>query len=65
MMNLAEKSFGKIDVIFNNAGLMHGRDDDAINTEEDVWDLTMDVNVKGVNKKINMTHISSTSFYLF
>jgi NAD(P)-dependent dehydrogenase (short-subunit alcohol dehydrogenase family) len=48
MIDSAEKHFGKVDVIFNNAGLMHGRDDDAINTEEDVWDLTMDVNVKGV-----------------
>jgi NAD(P)-dependent dehydrogenase (short-subunit alcohol dehydrogenase family) len=27
---------------------MHGSDDDAINTDEDVWDLTMAINVKGV-----------------
>ena len=27
---------------------MHGADDDAVRTEEDVWDLTMGVNLKGV-----------------
>jgi NAD(P)-dependent dehydrogenase (short-subunit alcohol dehydrogenase family) len=48
MIKAAEKEFGKVNVIFNNAGLMHGSDDDAINTEDDVWDLTMNVNVKGV-----------------
>lgn len=48
MFATAETTFGKVDVIFNNAGLMHNSDDDAVNTEEDIWDLTMDVNVKGV-----------------
>jgi NAD(P)-dependent dehydrogenase (short-subunit alcohol dehydrogenase family) len=35
-------------VLFNNAGIMHAADDDAVATEEDIWDLTMDVNAKGV-----------------
>ncbi|TMW55120.1 hypothetical protein Poli38472_013882 [Pythium oligandrum] len=48
MIQLAEKEFGKVNVLFNNAGLMHSDDDDAIATQEDVWDLTMNVNVKGV-----------------
>mmetsp|Transcript_16314 Transcript_16314/g.32508 ORF Transcript_16314/g.32508 Transcript_16314/m.32508 type:complete len:247 (-) Transcript_16314:161-901(-) len=48
MIAATEAAFGKVSVIFNNAGLMHGEDDDAINTEEAIWDLTMDVNVKGV-----------------
>lgn len=48
MFATAESEFGKVSVIFNNAGLMHGQDDDAVNTEENIWDLTMDVNVKGV-----------------
>ena len=48
LMESTEGNFGRIDVVFNNAGLMHGADDDAINTEEEIWDLTMDVNVKGV-----------------
>jgi len=48
MVAAAEQAFGKLDILFNNAGIMHSKDDDAINTEEDVWDLTMAVNVKGV-----------------
>ncbi|KAI9303859.1 D123-domain-containing protein [Cunninghamella echinulata] len=34
--------------MFNNAGIMHPKDDNALNTEEKIWDLTMDINVKGV-----------------
>jgi NAD(P)-dependent dehydrogenase (short-subunit alcohol dehydrogenase family) len=48
MVAVAEETYGHLDVLFNNAGIMHGRDDDAVNTGEDVWDLTMAVNVKGV-----------------
>ncbi|KAI0921444.1 hypothetical protein AcW1_004585 [Taiwanofungus camphoratus] len=33
---------------FNNAGIMHPEDDNALNTEERIWDLTMQINVKGV-----------------
>lgn len=40
--------FGKLNIIFNNAGIMHPRDDNAETTEESVWDLTMNINVKGV-----------------
>jgi NAD(P)-dependent dehydrogenase (short-subunit alcohol dehydrogenase family) len=48
MVAFAEREFGKLDVLFNNAGIMDGRDDDAISTEESVWDLTMNINAKGV-----------------
>jgi NAD(P)-dependent dehydrogenase (short-subunit alcohol dehydrogenase family) len=48
MVAEAEKAFGKLNVLFNNAGIMHAKDDDAISTDEAVWDLTMDVNAKGV-----------------
>ena len=41
-------SWGGVDVIFNNAGIMHGEDDDAIATPEKIWDLTHNINVKGV-----------------
>ncbi|RKP12515.1 NAD(P)-binding protein [Piptocephalis cylindrospora] len=44
----AEKQFGGLDVMFNNAGIMHPKDDDALTTSESVWDLTMNINVKGV-----------------
>ena len=48
MVAAAEKKFGKLHVLFNNAGIMHSKDDDAVSTPEDVWDLTLDINAKGV-----------------
>jgi NAD(P)-dependent dehydrogenase (short-subunit alcohol dehydrogenase family) len=48
MVAAAEKEFGRLDIIFNNAGIMHSDDDDAVATEESVWDLTMKINAKGV-----------------
>ena len=48
MISAAEGAYGRLDILFNNAGVSHIADDDAISTEEDVWDLTFDVNVKGV-----------------
>ncbi|KAG7449393.1 short-chain dehydrogenase [Guyanagaster necrorhizus] len=44
----AVKEFGRLDVMFNNAGIMHPADDNALNTEERIWDLTMQINLKGV-----------------
>ena len=32
----------------NVPGIMHPEDDNALNTEERIWDLTMQINVKGV-----------------
>jgi NAD(P)-dependent dehydrogenase (short-subunit alcohol dehydrogenase family) len=48
MVKVAEQTFGKLNVLFNNAGIMHGDDDNAMTTEEKVWDLTMNINLKGV-----------------
>ncbi len=48
MIEAAEETFGKLNILFNNAGISHAQDDDAISTEEDVWDLTMAINLKGV-----------------
>lgn len=48
MVQVAETTYGKLNVLFNNAGIMRHDDDDAVNTEESVWDLTMAVNLKGV-----------------
>lgn len=47
-VDLAVKEFGRLDIMFNNAGIMHPNDDNALNTEERIWDLTMTINVKGV-----------------
>ena len=48
MIAATESSYGKLDILFNNAGISHADDDDAVNTSESVWDVTMQVNVKGV-----------------
>jgi NAD(P)-dependent dehydrogenase (short-subunit alcohol dehydrogenase family) len=48
MIAEAEAEFGHLHVLFNNAGIMDSRDDDAVSTDEAVWDLTMNVNAKGV-----------------
>ena len=40
--------WGGVDIMFNNAGIMHGRDADAVDCPEDIWDLTQNINVKGV-----------------
>ena len=38
MVAEAEKLFGGgVDIIFNNAGIMHPEDDNALNTEERIW----------------------------
>jgi NAD(P)-dependent dehydrogenase (short-subunit alcohol dehydrogenase family) len=48
MFAAAEEAFGRVDVVFNNAGIMHSDDGDAVGTDEAIWDLTMEVNAKGV-----------------
>jgi NAD(P)-dependent dehydrogenase (short-subunit alcohol dehydrogenase family) len=48
MVAAAEDAFGRVDVLFNNAGVMLSADDDALATDEATWDTTMDVNAKGV-----------------
>ncbi|TFL00113.1 hypothetical protein BDV98DRAFT_605561 [Pterulicium gracile] len=47
-VDVAVKEFGRLDIMFNNAGIMHPEDDNALNTEEKIWDLTMQINLKGV-----------------
>lgn len=41
-------AWGGVDVMFNNAGIMHADDADAVDTPEKIWDLTQAINVKGV-----------------
>lgn len=48
MVDKAVSEFGGLHVLFNNAGIMHHADGDSESTEEDIFDLTMAVNVKGV-----------------
>ena len=48
MIRTAEETFGKLHVLFNNAGIMHSADGNAQETTEEIWDLTMGINAKGV-----------------
>lgn len=41
-------TWGGVDVMFNNAGIMHPGDGDAFECPDDVWERTMAVNVRGV-----------------
>lgn len=44
----AERMFGKLDVMFNNAGIFPDEDGSVVDTSEATWDLVMRVNLKGV-----------------
>ena len=44
----AERQFGALHVVFNNAGIFPGADGSPVDTPEDVWDQVMTVNLKGV-----------------
>ena len=48
MIAIAERSLGRLDILFNNAGIMESQDDDAVQTDEAVWEKTMSINLKGV-----------------
>ena len=48
MVRAAEQSFGALHVLFNNAGIMHSGDDDAVSTDEEIWNLTLRINLTGV-----------------
>ena len=48
MVAFAEQSFGKLDVLYNNAGIFPAADHSVIDTDEAVWDQVFAVNVKGI-----------------
>jgi len=43
-----KKRYGKINVLYNNAGIMPADDDSILTTEPAAWDKVMSVNAKGV-----------------
>ena len=48
MIQHAEDTLGELNVLFNNAGIFPDKDGSVLDTEEDVWNLVMQVNLKGV-----------------
>jgi NAD(P)-dependent dehydrogenase (short-subunit alcohol dehydrogenase family) len=44
----AVTTYGGLNVLYNNAGISPGDDDGVVNTADDVWEATLDVNVTGV-----------------
>jgi len=48
MVAAAEKKWGRLDVLFNNAGIFPDKDGSVVDTDEETWDLVMRVNLKGV-----------------
>jgi NAD(P)-dependent dehydrogenase (short-subunit alcohol dehydrogenase family) len=43
-----EQTFDKLNVLFNNAGIFHDGDGSPVDTEDAVWDLTININLKSV-----------------
>ena len=48
MVEAAVDAFGRVDVLYNNAGIMPEADHSVIDTSVDDWDRVMAVNVRGV-----------------
>ena len=48
MVDAAVRNYGKLTVLYNNAGVMLHADGSVHSTDETVWDLTLGINVKGV-----------------
>jgi NAD(P)-dependent dehydrogenase (short-subunit alcohol dehydrogenase family) len=48
MVRATVEAFGRLDVLYNNAGVMLAEDGSVDATDESVWDRTLAINVKGV-----------------
>ncbi len=48
MVDHAVATYGRLDVLYNNAGIMPEADHSVIDTDVDTWDKVMAVNVRGV-----------------
>jgi NAD(P)-dependent dehydrogenase (short-subunit alcohol dehydrogenase family) len=48
MIEAAVDEYGRVDVLYNNAGIMPEADHSVIDTDVDVWDQVMAVNLRGV-----------------
>jgi NAD(P)-dependent dehydrogenase (short-subunit alcohol dehydrogenase family) len=48
MVDLAIRKYGRLDVLYNNAGIMPEADHSVVDTPVEAWDAVMAVNVRGV-----------------
>ena len=48
MVDRAVATYGRVDVLYNNAGIMPEADHSVVDTDVDTWDKVMAVNVRGV-----------------
>ncbi len=48
MIEFAERTYGRLNVLFNNAGIFPDKDGSVLQTDEPTWDLVMNVNLKSV-----------------
>ena len=48
MVDHAVKTYGRLDILYNNAGVMPEADHSVVDTDVDTWDTVMAVNVRGV-----------------
>jgi NAD(P)-dependent dehydrogenase (short-subunit alcohol dehydrogenase family) len=48
MVEAAVSAYGRVDVLYNNAGVMPEADHSVIDTDVDTWDKVMAVNLRGV-----------------
>src|SRR6185369_8210276 len=51
MVDHAIATYGRVDVLYNNAGIMPQADHSVIDTSVEDWDRVMAVNVRGVDRK--------------
>ena len=48
MIDMAIRKYGRLDVLYNNAGIMPETDHSVVDTPVEAWDAVMAVNVRGV-----------------
>jgi NAD(P)-dependent dehydrogenase (short-subunit alcohol dehydrogenase family) len=47
-VNCAVKTYGALHIMYNNAAVLHRQDNTVTKLDEDIWQLVIDVNLKGV-----------------